>query len=195
MGLGGVGDLPKTSPLVAQPPVVGLSLWGDRVGLAVLAKRATSGQVWCPSSPGVPASQPLLVLTPGSLEYPPPPKAAGAQASGHWFSATWASGMCLQGHVSGSSRGFGLLLRLRGVGVSASCHVSPVTASVPARPRILLPGAESLCGPRVPSPQMCRYMFQTPFFPQACSFHPGTLEGQGIGFNIIMEVTAFCLLI
>lgn len=141
MGLGGVGDLPKTSPLVTQLPVVGLSLWGDRVGLAVLANRVTSGQVWCPSSPGVPASQPLLVLTPGSLEYHPP-KLQGLRLLAAGFRALVLSHLGKwqgppgndQGHLSGSSRGslvlgFGPLCRLRGVGVSASSHVSPVIAS------------------------------------------------------------------
>lgn len=45
-----------------------------------------------------------------------------------------------------------------------------------------------------PSPRMCRCTFQTPFFLWACCFHPGAPEDPGIGFSIIMEVTAWCLL-
>lgn len=56
-------------------------------------------------------------------------------------------------------------------------------------------GVECVCRTRAPSPPMCRYVFQTPFFPWACSFRPGAREGPGIGFSIITEVTAWCLLI
>lgn len=99
-----------------------------------------------------PASQPLLVMTPGSPE-DHPPKLQGLRLLASDFRALVLSHLgkwqrppgSHGGQFSGSSRGFlvlgfGPLLRLRDVGVYAWFHFSPVTASVPAGPRVLLPG-------------------------------------------------------
>lgn len=70
-------------------------------------------------------------------------------------------------------------------------HLHPV---FPPGPTPRCQGTESICGVSAPSPPTCRHTFQTPFFPWACCFHPGAPEDPGIGFGIIMEVAAWCLL-
>ena len=135
-------------------------------------------------------------------------QSCGAQAAGltpgHWFSAVRAGGGSLQGvlrdnvrvqprcPVRGERRvpvfRLGLLLRLSDTLVDALAHFSLFLSSVPGL-RILPSGPESICGPRVPSPLIHRYTFN-PLLP---AFHAGTLEGPGLGFSIIMEVTAWCL--
>ena len=134
-------------------------------------------------------------------------QSCGAQAAGltpgHWFSAVRAGGGGLQGVLRDNVR-IQPRCPVRGerrvpvfrlgrsldsdAPVDALSHFSPFLSSVPGL-RILPSGPESICDPRVPTPLIHRYTFN-PLLP---AFHAGTLEGPGLGFSIIMEVTAWCL--
>lgn len=135
-------------------------------------------------------------------------QSCGAQAArltpGHWFSAVRAGGGGLQEGVLRDNVRIQLRCPVRGerrvpvfrlgrsldsdAPVDALSHFSPFLSSVPGL-RILPSGPESICDPRVPTPLIHRYTFN-PLLP---AFHAGTLEGPGLGFSIIMEVTAWCL--
>lgn len=142
----------------------------------------------------------------------PFPRAAGTQAPGLGL---WGTGFQPPGYVAGApgalrtlsgsscaapweSRGVrgpgsGSILILRDIDVYALSYCGPSVSSHWAG--ALLGGRSSSAGQERHLPQCADTLFQTPFFPWACSFCPGAPEGPGVGFSIIMEVTAWCLLI
>lgn len=137
--------------------------------MAVLAKRAASGQVWCPSPPGVPASQSLLAPPPQSGVSPPMLQGLAIRALVLSHPVRWQEppeshrGQC-QGPVVLPLEKVGGSLVPGWLSVYALFHFSRVTSS-PA-------GSGALpSGDRVHLwSQDVKEMFPMPFFPKA--WHP-----------------------
>lgn len=103
MGLGGVGDLPKISPLVTWPPVVAsvtLGVTGSGWQCWLRQQRhlpwdCASGQVWCPFYPVSQLLKPfeLPPLAVWSV-IPQNCRDSGSwpRTLGHWFSVIWVGG-------------------------------------------------------------------------------------------------------
>lgn len=170
--------------------------------MAVLAKRATSGQVWCPSPPGVPPLSPCWLPSPPVRVSPPRlqglgPQGTGAQPPAQVAGTSRASSRAMPGPSHATPRGSRRVFGPGGLSPwTEGCSwvgLAPLQRGHPQRScRVWGAALRGQSPSAVPGRHLHRYegnvsgaLLPTGLAPQRARH----------GFRVILEMTAWCFLI